>query len=412
MTDLASEYGIGDDFFDYIEAHKNCDVSKILLSKKGKNNKFDLKFAALQIECRNRITGKLPEITKLKRFLFPSLLSTEQATCQSVAQFHSTLFKGKDDILDLTAGLGEDDFYIAPNVNTLTAIEIIPMTATVLEHNMNLYRQNVNVINDDAYNYLKLAKKQNLRYDAVFIDPARRDKHNKRIFGINDCEPNILNMLEDIKSVSDILYVKTSPMIDITQTISEIPLISDIWIIGVKNECKELLLRINFLAQQKNRIIHTINFYNDSDAWHLEYPMPYDNTPSKYCNKIHDYIYEPNCCIMKAMAFGELSNRYNSLFKIGKNSHLYTSDELLSTFPGRKFSVIETIPFKDKYIKGIDKIYPKANISTRNFKISAEEIKRKLKIQDGGDIYIFATMLNDSIPVLIISQRVQSFYEK
>ena len=132
MTDLASEYGIGDDFFDYIEAHKNCDVSKILLSKKGKNNKFDLKFAALQIECRNRITGKLPEITKLKRFLFPSLLSTEQATCQPVAQFHSTLFKGKDDILDLTAGLGVDDFYIAPNVNTLTAIEIIPMTATVL----------------------------------------------------------------------------------------------------------------------------------------------------------------------------------------------------------------------------------------------------------------------------------------
>ena len=134
--DIVTEYGIGPDFFEYIESHKSCDTAKLLLASKKPGPAFDLKFAILQIECRKRISRKVPELAGMPHFIFPSALSTEQCTCQPVAQFHASLLDGCANVLDLTAGLGIDDYYIAGKTGHLTAVEKNPLTASALKYNM------------------------------------------------------------------------------------------------------------------------------------------------------------------------------------------------------------------------------------------------------------------------------------
>lgn len=410
--DIVAEYNINSDFFDYIETYINCDTTKLLLSKKERNNTFDIKFAILQIECKKRVAKKIPEIAALKYFLYPSALSTEQCTSQIVAQFHASLLSNTENILDLTAGLGIDDYYIADKTHNLTAIEKNVLTAAALLHNMNIYRKNITVINNDACVYLESAIKSKLHFDAVFIDPARRGKMNERTYELADCEPDVLQILNMIKEISDTLYIKASPMLDITQLLSTVPHLSGIYVIGVDNECKELLLHLNL----KSRPIHsdditisTLNFDNKSYApqtLSFNFRECRHFTVNYNTGDILQYLYDPNCCIMKSGAFPVIAKKYPQLLKLGKNAHLFTCDTFFPEFPGRLFNVIETIPFKEKYIKQLYKRYPKANIATRNFKIAAHEIKKKLKIQDGGDIYIFATTVQNKEQVLIITHKI------
>ena len=411
-NDIVAKFGIGNDFFDFVEKNKDEDTTKLLLSKKNKNLNFDLKFATLQIKCRKRIAKKLPEIASCKKFIFPTLLSTEQCTGQTVAQFHASLFEHMANVLDLTAGLGIDDFYIADKAGCVTSVEADPLVAAALQYNMSAYKRNITVVNDDARNYIKTLSASASRFDAVFIDPARRDENSRRTYGLKDCEPNVLQMIGDIKQTTDTLFIKASPMLDIAQVIIEIPEITKIWIVGVNNECKELLLRADFKANRPTTEtdieINTLNFEAPHSCQMLR--LPHRNMISqqaiKYCDgNILPYIYEPNCCIMKARAFNELSTRYDNLLKLSENSHLFTADKFYEDFPGRIFQVVETIPFKDKFIKRLNKKYPKANISTRNFILSANDVKNRLKIQDGGNIYIFATSTQNQENILIVTQK-------
>ena len=411
ITDIKTMYGIDDAFFDFVEKHSSCDTAKLLLStSKGAATGFDLKFAAMQIDCRQRIAKKLPQVAQMKRFVFPSTLSTEQCTCQAVAQFHATLFSGMADVADLTAGLGIDDYYIAGEVKRLTSVEITPLLAAALRHNMHMYRTNVNVVNADAANWLNQAATDGLHFDAIFIDPARRGKNDCRTYGLADCQPNVLQLLDKIGRITGTLFIKASPMCDISQCIAEVPGITHIYVIGVNNECKELLLRTS-LGTSHNEgevTVHTLNFENATHTQSLTLTIPRAATQHiKYCDTILPHLYEPNCCIMKAQAFDELSAQYDQIQKLGPNSHLFTSSMAYTDFPGRRFDVIETIPFKSSTAKQVGAKYPKANISTRNFKLTAQELKKKLKIADGGEIYIFATSIKNDENILIITKKSQ-----
>lgn len=408
MIDITAEYGIGDEFFNYIDQHIDSDTTRLLLS--AKDCKFDLKFAILQIECRKQIAKKVPALAALKHFIYPTSLSTEQCTCQVVAKFHASLLSWASEILDLTAGLGIDDYYIAAEVKYLTSVEKSPIIAAALRHNMTEYRSNITVVNDDACHYIANAAATARHFDAIFIDPARRDKLDRRTYGLQDCEPDVMAMLDHMKSISRKLYIKASPMLDITQLAHSVPHLVSIYVVGVDNECKEVLLCLDFNAPALNTdvAIKTINFENSGESCQ-ELDFSYNDArelPVSYNTDVLSYIYEPNCCIMKSGAFPIVSREFPQLFKLGPSTHMFTSETLYNDFPGRKFSVIETIPFKERYIKQLAKRYPKANISTRNFKLKPQEIKKKLKIQDGGDIYIFAVTLQDKEQNLIITRKI------
>ncbi len=403
---MENQFAISDSFFSFIRKNIDADPTKLLL-KKHSGLDFDLKFAVLQIECRKKILKKLPEISNLERFIFSSSLSAEQCTCQTVAEFHSTLFKGMNTVLDMTSGVGIDDFYIAKNVKKLIAIEKNPNTAFAHKYNMAANnRDNVITINDDCINYMNHIINSNQKFDAIYIDPARRDKLDKRVFGFECCEPNILDLLDKISIATPCLYIKASPMIDITQALKEIEGITDIWIIGVKNECKELLFKVNFTHKCNMQKIHTINFENDTCTQSVSFNWPVSEHVISYSNAIMDYLYEPNCCLMKAGVFNELQCQYQSIHKLGKNTHMFTSNEPIKDFPGRSFKVMEVMPFCSKNIKSLHNKYPKINVSVRNFKLEAQELKKRLKVNDGGNLFLFGVTVGYKDMMLAIAEKI------
>ena len=391
---------INNNFFTFIEEHEDDDVEKLRL-KRFSNHDFDTSFAITQIECRKKIRKKLPEIYGKKRFLFPSVLSTEQCTSEVVAKYHATIIGEVDSFLDMTGGLCIDDYYIADNVKELLSIEKNEHTADISRYNMSEMRKNISVISGDSAEYLRGDVR---RYDAIYIDPARRGVNQSRMFGLSDCEPNIIPLLSLIKSHTDVLYVKASPMLDITQMLREVSDVTDIWVISLRNECKELFFKLDFALNKRFTIeesadniyespkVHCINFVDENTMQELNYSYLRDKTTSDIIisDCVKQYIYEPNASIMKANAFGEVCSRYK-VDKVAVNSHLFTSGELVHDFPGRIFQVEDVIPFKDNLLKKALKGIKRINVSVRNFKLTAEQLKKRLKVCDGGSKYLFGT---------------------
>ena len=218
-------------------------------------------------------------------------------------------------------------------------------------------------------------------------------------------------MLDGIREITDTFYIKASPMLDIPLLTTTVPHLAAIHIVGVDNECKELLLKLDFKTTRQEEggtRVNTLNFETGSDApQQLAFNTEEQKTFAvNYGSEVLAYLYEPNCCIMKGGAFPTLAKASPELLKLGQNTHLFTSAEPHHGFPGRAFKVVETIPFKGKHIKQLHKQYPKANISTRNFRLPAHELKKKLRIADGGDTYIFATTLPGDRQVLVITNKL------
>lgn len=394
-----------DDYVSFLNEFKNHDINALRL-KKFKPTSFDTKFAILQIECKNKIKKKLPDIYHNDSFLFPNTLSTEQCTAQPVAKFHASLFNENDNVLDLTAGLCIDTLYISKRAKHVTALEINPETAAVSQFNMNQSASNVKVINCDCTEFIA---NNTAQYDAIFIDPARRGDNNKRLFGLSDCVPNVIELIPQLRNMTKTLYIKASPMIDIIQSVRELnSRITDVWAIGINNECKELLFKVDMScnAPISEYTMHTINYENGETQMLSSLSSQSHKTNSGYASAIENglYLYEPNRCIMKAGIFDAIETAFD-VTRIQQNSHLFISSALIPDFPGRKFIITDIIPFKGKSIKNVKSNYPKINVSTRNFKLNAEELKRKLSVSDGGDKYLFGTTDKSNNAILIICDK-------
>lgn len=387
-------------FLDFINSNINADTNALRL-KNFKDLSFDAKFAILQIDCKNRIQKKLPEIFENKLFLFPNILSTEQCTAQEIAKFHSTLFESNECILDMTAGLCIDSYYISQKVKSVTSLEINPETAVLSQFNMANLAKNITVLNKDCKDFIT---ETNLNFTSVFIDPARRGDNNKRLFGLADCQPNIIDLIPLLRDKAKTLIIKASPMIDIIQSIENLNhCVTDIWVVSINNECKELLFKVDLHCSKKlTPNIHTLNYERDKVQ-----TLSSSTINSRSVNTIPEcgmYLYEPNKCIMKAKIFDTLEAVYN-VSPIHKNSHLFLSTNLIVDFPGRCFVIEDIIPFKSNEIKHFKNKHPQINVSVRNFKLTAEELKNKLKIKDGGEKYLFGSTDCYNNAILIICSK-------
>ena len=393
---------INDDFFKFIKEHIVEDPVKLRLKYYNSQLPFDVMFAITQIECRQRTKKKLPEILNHQNFIFPTKLLSEQSTDEIVAKLHSELFEECNYVVDMTAGLCIDTYYISKNVKHVLAIEMDVNAAKVAEYNISLLSKNISVICADSTEYIL---DNDIKADAIFVDPARRDNNKNRVYNLADCSPNIIDFQQELKNRCDFAIVKASPMIDITDTIRRIHNISNIYIIGLKNECKEILFKIDFKSQPESVNIKTINYVSDGVQ---RFDYIYESTTKSPINSapIKDsYLYEPNCCIMKSGAYNILSERHN-INPISDNTHIFTSTILYSDFPGRIFNIEKVLPYKKNKMKGFNKIYPQINIATRNFPYSPEVLKKELKIKDGGDKYLFGITCQDKTPLLLICSKV------
>lgn len=386
-----------EEFRKFVKEHAGDDLTRLLLSA-SRYPSIDVPFAADQIAARRQIREKLPSWYANDALLFPSKISAEQCSSEQTALYKQRLVAGSDTLCDLTGGLGIDSYYFSRKARQITYIERFPAYCDVARNNFSaLGVDNITVVEGDS---LELASRLP-RVDAFYIDPARRGEGNKRVYALQDCEPDLPALLPELFRHAPKVIAKLSPMADIQQTLELLPGTTEVHVLSVKNECKELLFVMECETAVTLPVIHCINY--DSSGREEAFAFTLQDERSEIlqlADRIGRFFYEPNASLLKAGAFKSVAVRFG-LAKLHVSSHLYTSDTVVEDFPGRCFVVEEVYPFSGKLCKSLSKDIPQANMTVRNFPLSVEELRKRTKITDGGNVYLFATTLADSSKILV-----------
>lgn len=392
----------------FIEKHLNDDVGKLALQKSPLSRE-DMLFALMQIDARQRLKGKLPTILEKKEFIFPTRISTEQASSEVTAKLKATILDNIGNIensADLTGGLGIDTIFMAGRSQKHHYVEINPEHAKAAENNLPLFLDNVVIHNTDAENFLKETEE---KFDFIYADPARRSESNGKVFRLEDCTPNILDLKPLIMSKSKWLIVKLSPMLDLTQAIEKLGAEKAI-IVSVNDECKEMIIVCGHSCDGKCAIeAIEINkkgvFQEKLDSIDL----PGDTENLYGLPEAGMTLYEPYAAMMKARGYKQLAIKYGMKI-IAPSSHLFFTDikpasrtGVNSGFPGREFLITKVSPFTKDSIKEIRK----ANITVRNFPISVAEVRKRFCISDGGETYLFLTTDSKSKKIIIHCEKIR-----
>lgn len=423
-------------FFEFIENHANEDSSKLLLKYNGKTRDFDLKFALTQIECRKKGAVKLKNFISNPGMLFPDSLAYEQSSHEAVAMFHSSLAGSSHSVLDMTAGLGIDAMAFANKCASVTACEINATKADVLAHNSQASGlDNFTVLNADSVEWLK---SNDTRFNTIFIDPARRDCHNGRVYNFRDCLPDVVTLQDFLTCRCDTLLIKASPLLDISATLKDIHCVKSIRAVSVNGECKEILIEASSGKLKTNAdndsgeslsgtiadckilkeaidlnndgdIVSRFSFQSNLNSSNVNYASfagfgSDDTGDGKMDNRQYSYryLYEPNAPMMKLSPWGELCDRMRGLHKLDPSSHLFVSDSYIAEFPGRILKIDRAIGKKHaKEIQGSH-----LNVVSRNYPLSPDEIRKKYSLKEGSDKFLYATRIA-SKPIMILAEKIQ-----
>lgn len=386
-----------DEFRRFVKEHAGDDLTRLLLSA-SRYPSIDVPFAADQIAARRQIREKLPSWYANDALLFPSKISAEQCSSEQTAFYKQRLVQENETLCDLTGGLGIDSYYFSRRVRHVDYIERFPGYCEAARNNFSvLGADNITVIEGDSTELLSRLP----QVDVFYIDPARRGEGNKRVYALPDCEPDLPALLPDLFLRAPKVIAKLSPMADIRQTLELLPGTTQIHVLSVKNECKELLFVIERGSAVTSPAIHCINYDSSGreDAFTFTLEEEYSELLHP-ANRIGRFFYEPNASLLKAGAFKCVATRFG-LEKLHISSHLYTSDTQVENFPGRCFVVEEVYPFSGKLCKSLSKDIPQANMTVRNFPLSVEELRKRTKITDGGNVYLFATTVADGSKIMV-----------
>lgn len=340
---------------------------------------------------------------------------------------HEGDFSEETGFVDLTGGFGVDFSYIASRlgVKSMYVERQAHLCEAAKENFGRLGLKNAIVKNGDGievlhsfaskkeaaaseslgitYDQSQSLLKTNLGLKLIFIDPARRDDAGNKVVSLKDCTPDVTLLQEEMLSKADYVIIKLSPMLDWHRAVSELNCVQEVHIISVNNECKELLLVLSARNMDENLHIYCIN---DAQSFVCD-ELDMESSSVKIAPSTLEemqYLYEPNASLMKAGCFSVLSERYDARM-LSKNSHLFVSREPIAAFPGRSFRIIAVSSFNKKELKRHLSGITKANIATRNFPLSVAELRKRLKLKDGGETYIFATTLSDESHVLMITEK-------
>ena len=439
---------------DFIRQHQDDDVRQLAFLG-SKYPEVDMPFALDQIRGRKMARVKLPRWASLEGIIYPPHISMEQCSSESTALYKAELaarllalpvsssFSEEIGFVDLTGGFGVDFSYIAARlgVKSMYVERQAHLCEAAKENFERLGLKNAIVKNGDGIEVLHsfLSKKDDaasaddsfgIIYDQplsllktklglklIFIDPARRDDAGNKVVSLKDCTPDVTVLQEEMLSKADYVIIKLSPMLDWHRAISELSHVREVHIISVNNECKELLLVLSALnmgdmeaSSADGEVKHAGNLriycVNDAQSFVCD-ELDMESSPVRIAPPVLEemqYLYEPNASLMKAGCFGVLSERYDARM-LSKNSHLFVSQAPIEAFPGRSFRIIAISSFNKKELKRHLSGITKANIATRNFPLSVAELRKRLKLKDGGETYIFATTLSNESHVLMITEK-------
>ena len=354
---------------------------------------------------------------------------------------HEGDFSEETGFVDLTGGFGVDFSYIASRlgVKSMYVERQAHLCEAAKENFGRLGLKNAIVKNGDGIEVLHsfASKKEaaasdslgitedqsqsllktNLGLKLIFIDPARRDDAGNKVVSLKDCTPDVTLLQEEMLSKADYVIIKLSPMLDWHRAVSELSCVKEVHIISVNNECKELLLVLSArnmggmeASSADGEVKHagSLRIYcvNDAQSFVCD-ELDMESSSVRIAPPVLEemqYLYEPNASLMKAGCFSVLSERYGARM-LSKNSHLFVSQAPIEAFPGRSFRIIAVSSFNKKELKRHLSGITKANIATRNFPLSVAELRKRLKLKDGGETYIFATTLSDESHVLVITEK-------
>lgn len=381
----------------FVKEHANDDVVSLLF-RKDKYPGIDMTFAAEQILCRRYVKGKVPSWSVSDDLMFPSKISMEQASSEQTARYKQRLIPEGCTLCDLTGGLGVDSFFFSQRASRVIYIERYPGYCQSARLNFPILgADNIEVIEGNVQDVLP----QTDAPDVYYIDPARRGAGNRRVFALEDCEPDLVKLRGELLSRAPRLIAKLSPMEDIRHTLSLLPETVEVHVLSVRNDCKELIFVMERDAKVEDVPVYCVNFTADGEEESFRFTLEEEqNAVVAAAPKIGGYLYEPNASILKAGAFKCIAERYG-VQKLHVSSHLYTSEEEIKEFPGRRFVVEELIPFTGKTLKQLSEDFSQANITVRNFPLSVQELRVRTKIKEGGDVYLFATTYGEDEKVLV-----------
>ena len=388
----------------FILTHRHNDVRTLALQA-GKHQDVNLNEALVQIAGRQIAEKKIPSWAKEDQIQYPKHLSMEQCSSELTASYKASLVSG-DTLADLTAGFGVDLSFIARNFKKADYVERQQVLCELAKHNFNVLRLNhINVHCMDGIEYLKSMQP----VDCLFLDPARRDANGGKTVAISECEPDVCTLEPLLIEKGKKVLIKLSPMLDMHSALNELKSVSELHIVSVNNECKELILILenrdtDTQGAKKEVKISCEQVVNNSTSQHFDFTLSEEKSSScPLAKRIGNYLYEPGAALLKAGPYKLLASRYG-VEKLHPNSHLYTSEELVD-FPGRCFKVIGYSTFGKKELKNFLKDVDKANLTVRNFPSTVAELRKKLKLKEGGNLYFFATTSANGEKILIKGEK-------
>ena len=395
---------------EFIREYRERDIRQLALQA----NRFpdvDMPYALDQIQGWQIARRKLPKWAACDGVIFPPHLSMEQCSSEPTAQYKLNLAMEwasrvghASRMTDLTGGFGVDFSFTSCAFAAATYVERNESLCHIVEHNLPLLGlNNATVVCADAVEYLSTVEPQTM----LFLDPARRDEHGAKTVMLADCTPDVVQLLPQLLEKSRFTMLKLSPMLDWHMAMDDLQgTVREVHIVSVGGECKELLLVLSTVVESELKV-YCADLFTASAPSSLFVYTPGSSAPvanSTFNIQHSTFLFEPNASIMKAGCFDELAAAYG-VSPVSRNSHLFLSDEPVEGFPGRSF-VVERVTTMNKgelrkALAGIEK----ANIATRNFPLTVAELRKRLKIKDGGDVYIFATTTAEGEHLLLISRK-------
>lgn len=410
----------------------NISVQRLALQRKryAHLSNEEWQFMLQQVEGRQRTQDKLPTFAAIEDWWYPVRLSCEQCSSELTARHKAYLLKQYIQppfvLIDLTGGYGVDTFFMSEDAVIAHHIERNEELHRIVAHNFAAFRPQVQLHNTTAEDFLKQYPSHNInqlpnkelstpQHTVIYIDPARRDQNGSKVFRIEDCEPNIIHLLSTLHAKAKTIIIKLSPMLDITAALNALGKTWDVHIVAVKNEVKEILLISSSThdddATEKLSPAISIHATNLSPTGfprndQQDFVFTQEEEKQAHCiiytadyghlTKNGSYIYEPNAAIIKAGAFKLIAERYN-LCKMAQHTHLYLSEHFIDHFPGRVWQIIETDLKETKNIN--------ANILTRNYPLTPEQLRKKLKIKNNDTFTIIGARLANK-PTIFFCQKI------
>lgn len=382
----------------FISDHLKDDPTKLLLKHKEING---IPFAEIieQIQAKAKCEKKLPTWFQTKNIYYPNKLNIEQTSSEQTANYKASIVQGTS-LLDVTGGFGVDCYAFSKQFEKVTHCEISEKLSKIVTHNYKtLGIDYIETINEDGIAYLE---KSDTTFDCIYIDPSRRNDAKGKVFLLEDCLPDVVNHQKLLRKYAKTVFIKTSPLLDITNGLRVLENVTEVHVVAVQNEVKELLWLIDSEKTTDDIYIKAINLTSTTPEL-FTFQLSNEKQLTIQYGLPKKYLYEPNAAVMKAGGFSAIAETFQ-LEKLQQHSHLYTSNELID-FPGRRFEIQKIIPFHKKIFKK-ELNLSKANITTRNFPVSVSAIRKKLTIKDGGSDYLFATTLQSDNKVLIHCRKV------